>query len=189
MKKKKSILIILIVVGILFYSILLTKFKKELNNIVDNLPIEYRDYYTESIINDIDEFNNNKESNNIVFVYKKYKSIKNCIDNETFYKSNGITPSIYIYTKENIGLSLTKEYGYKDCVIVYINENGNSNIDYESKVKIRGNSTSLLDKRPYTIKFNSKQNLIDAGKAKKWNLLADAFDPTLLRNNTFLSLA
>lgn len=191
MKKKKSILIILIViiVGILSYSYLLSKFKREINNIVDNLPSEYRDYYNESIVNDIDEFNENKNSNNIIFVYKKYKNIKTNINNESFYKTNGITPSIYIYTQNNDGRSLTKEMGYEECEIVYINENGNGIVDYESKVKVRGNSTAGLDKRPYTIKFSSKQNLIDAGKAKKWNLLAEAYDPTLLRNNTFLTLA
>ena len=34
-----------------------------------------------------------------------------------------------------------------------------------------------------SIKFDEKKDLIGAGEAKKWNLLADAFDPTMLRNS------
>lgn len=54
--------------------------------------------------------------------------------------------------------------------------------DDNSKVKIRGNSTSGGAKKPYNIKFSSKTDVLGMGKNKKWCLLANCFDPTLLRN-------
>ena len=49
-------------------------------------------------------------------------------------------------------------------------------------INVRGNSTSLAQKKPFNIKFNSKKNLFGMGKAKKWSLLANIFDKTLIRN-------
>lgn len=190
MKKNKKVLIsiLVLVIGI-GYFLLLNKCKTNINNIIDDLPYGYKDYYSEEFLNDIEEYKSNENTINLFSIYNISNSLSSKIKDNSCYKTNGLTPSIYIYTYDNSGLFLTKGEGYKDCVIVYIDEQGNPIFDYEAKVKIRGNSTSNLDKKPYTIKFNEKQNLIGAGEAKKWNLLADAYDPTLLRNNLFLTLA
>lgn len=50
------------------------------------------------------------------------------------------------------------------------------------RVNVRGNSTSLADKKAYNIKFDKKINPFDMGSAKKWSLLANIFDKTLIRN-------
>lgn len=47
---------------------------------------------------------------------------------------------------------------------------------------VRGNSTANAAKKPYNFKFSSKQNVCGMGKAKKWSLLANLFDKTLMRN-------
>ncbi len=56
--------------------------------------------------------------------------------------------------------------------------------DNEIEFKGRGNSTWKMDKRGYQIKLSKKQNLlgIGNGKSKKWVLLANQADRTLLRN-------
>ena len=55
------------------------------------------------------------------------------------------------------------------------------------QIKGRGNSTWQHDKKPYQIKLDKKTDLLQTGnsenKAKTWVLLANAYDPTLLRNN------
>ena len=63
--------------------------------------------------------------------------------------------------------------------------------DFESSghIKIRGNSTSQSPKKPYNIKFEKKTNLFGMGKAKKWALLSNPFDPTLIRNKLIYDLA
>lgn len=56
---------------------------------------------------------------------------------------------------------------------------------YDSlEVRVRGNSTASLPKKPYKLKFNAKEKLLGKGyaKTKKWTLLANHGDKTLLRN-------
>ncbi len=60
-------------------------------------------------------------------------------------------------------------------------------LDY---IKGRGNSTwNNAGKRPYNIKFKEKTSWFGFSASKKWCLLANAFDGTLLRNTAALSLA
>lgn len=47
---------------------------------------------------------------------------------------------------------------------------------------VRGNSTANAAKKPYNFKFNKGKDLFGMGKAKKWSLLANIFDKTLMRN-------
>lgn len=56
-------------------------------------------------------------------------------------------------------------------------------------IRIRGNSTAGAPKKPYNIKFNEKIDFFGMGKAKKWVLLSNPFDPTLIRNKLIFDLA
>lgn len=47
---------------------------------------------------------------------------------------------------------------------------------------VRGNSTKSAQKKAYNIKFNAAHDLFGMGSAKKWSLLANCFDKTLMRN-------
>ena len=57
--------------------------------------------------------------------------------------------------------------------------------------KVRGNTTAMtfIEKKAYTFKFAKKKDVLGMGKGKKWALLANAFDPTMLRNYTAFELA
>lgn len=59
----------------------------------------------------------------------------------------------------------------------------------ELTIKGRGNSTWNKPKKPYTIKFEQKQEFMGMKKAKKWVLLANYLDRTLIRNATALEIA
>ena len=59
----------------------------------------------------------------------------------------------------------------------------------ELTIKGRGNSTWNKPKKPYTIKFEQKQNFLGMKKAKKWILLANYFDRTLIRNAVAYEIA
>ncbi len=61
--------------------------------------------------------------------------------------------------------------------------------DYNAEIKIRGNSTSSGIKKPYNIKFSEKENLLGLGESKKWYLLANLYDKTLMRNKLAYDLA
>ena len=67
------------------------------------------------------------------------------------------------------------------CQITVINK-GKAETKEKGTLKLRGNSTMRSDKNPYKIKFDSKQKLLDMpAKAKKWNIMANHSDKTLLR--------
>ena len=67
------------------------------------------------------------------------------------------------------------------CTVEII-DNGKTNVKAKAVIKLRGNSTMRMDKTPYKIKFDEKQKLLDLpAKAKKWNLMANYADRTLLR--------
>ena len=61
-----------------------------------------------------------------------------------------------------------------------------------ARVKVRGNYSANYAKKPYKIKFDSKQVMLGVNedlKAKEWVLLADYKDKSLLRNPTVHYLA
>lgn len=56
-------------------------------------------------------------------------------------------------------------------------------------IKIRGNSTINYAKKSYGIKLSSEADLLGMGRAQNWILLANAIDPSYLRNKMALDLA
>lgn len=59
-----------------------------------------------------------------------------------------------------------------------------ADVEYAGRLEIkgRGNSTWQMEKKPYNIKLDSKENLFGMGKTKKWSLIANHGDPSLIRN-------
>jgi hypothetical protein len=91
-------------------------------------------------------------------------------------------PHVYITTENKQNIT-SKDY-YINSTIWYVNESDNV-IEYDSVgIRGRGNSTWSLPKKPYKIKFPVKQKLLGKGyaRAKKWTLLANCGDKTLIRN-------
>ena len=97
---------------------------------------------------------------------------------EKLYQPTGI-PLIVIQT-EDAKEPKDKENGIV-CQITIIN-NGKQETKEKGTIKLRGNSTMRGEKPPYKIKFDTKQKLLDmSAKAKKWNLMANHSDKTLIR--------
>lgn len=61
--------------------------------------------------------------------------------------------------------------------------------DTNAEIKIRGNSTAGAAKKPYNIKFSKSRDVLGLGESKKWYLLANHYDKTLMRNKLALDLA
>lgn len=61
--------------------------------------------------------------------------------------------------------------------------------DITGGIRLRGNTTKALPKKPYRIKFDKKQSLFGLEKAKSWVLLAEYLDPSGLHNYTAFGLA
>ena len=99
-----------------------------------------------------------------------------------------IVPRVYITTADGTGNTLVKENGYVSADIKVVDKNG-SVVEGNGQVKVRGNTTAKGEKKPFTVKFEKKKNVAGMGANKKWALLADNFDPTLLRNYVAFELA
>jgi len=54
--------------------------------------------------------------------------------------------------------------------------------DPAAEIKIRGNSTASLSKLPFNIKLDSAQSVLGMPAGKKWSLLANYIDTSLMRN-------
>ena len=57
-------------------------------------------------------------------------------------------------------------------------------ISYDNvEIKGRGNFSWMAEKKSYRIKFDGKVNLLGMGKKKKWALIANSVDNSLMRND------
>lgn len=85
------------------------------------------------------------------------------------------------------------KYGGNSVYVSDVNEVDNSyNFSSLNDVEIKGRGNTTWgghDKKPYQIKFKSKTSVLGMGKAKKWVLLANSFDASLLKNNLGFTLA
>ena len=97
---------------------------------------------------------------------------------------------VLIYTDGGVDIPSNKSK--VGCEIYIIDEEGGQ---YETvhasgaTVNVRGNSTSSAYKKPYNIKFESKTDVLGMGKNKKWSLLANCYDKTLMRNAVVMDFA
>ena len=94
-------------------------------------------------------------------------------------------PTVIIHTPDDQEIT-SKEYELSSNVYI-ISENGTNLLSAEGTgVRGRGNSTwKLFPKKPFRLKFSSKQSPLGApASAKKWTLLSNYGDKSLLRNIT-----
>ena len=92
-------------------------------------------------------------------------------------------PAVFLQTESGSldYIHASKENKEPGNIRVY--ENGVLTLDKALKqIKGRGNSTWYHLKKPYNIKFDKKTGLLGMDKAKKWTLLANYLDLTLLHN-------
>jgi len=122
------------------------------------------------------------KNNTHIFPLKLYGHQKLITENfeekKLFQLSN--LPLILIHTEN----STEPENNDKDvnCTITIINNGTIENFE-TAEIKVRGMSSSFAPKKPYRIKFSSKQKILNfKGKEKKWVLLANYYDRSLLRN-------
>lgn len=99
-------------------------------------------------------------------------------------------PKIEITTEAGNGASLLKADGYVNAQI-RITDTDSSVLSGAVQFKVRGHSTAIdsIQKKAFTFKFAKKTEVLGMGKGKKWALLANCFDPTLLRNYVVFDFA
>lgn len=103
------------------------------------------------------------------------------------YRRSEDVPAVYI-----TGANHVRVDRYVSCSIVVVDAiagTRKSVVDEDAEIRIRGNSTSSGDKKPFNIKFATKTDLLGMGKGRRYCLIANLYDPTLLRNQMVFDFA
>lgn len=106
------------------------------------------------------------------------------------YASESNTPKLFITSKSTISSSYSEaSFIFEDSPAHAKGYSATGDFSVSGQIRIRGNSTATAPKKPYNIKFEKKINMFGMGKNKKWALLSNPFDPTLIRNKLIFDLA
>ena len=90
-------------------------------------------------------------------------------------------PTVTIHTL-NGEIPYDKEHDIVSQLTI-ISDNGTKLLSEPGGTRERGNASRDFPKKPWRIKFDKKQNVLDApAKAKKWTLINNYGDKTLIRN-------
>ncbi len=100
---------------------------------------------------------------------------------------NSGLPSIVINT-ENKQEPVDKITYVPGTVEIIDPNNQSYNATYKMGVRLRGNTTLTLEKKPYRIKLDTKQSVLGLAPEKSWVLLANYLDPSLITNTVALEL-
>ena len=109
----------------------------------------------------------------------------------TIYNYNKITswdrtqtglPVVLVNTPGNVAITSKSVYVKNTLISVLQPEIGDEFCGL-TNIKGRGNSTWQAPKKPYAIKFDKKQPLLNMPEDKSWVLLANYYDPSLIRND------
>ena len=148
-------------------------FKEEISTntieIKSNIPFKY--------IRFISSLKTNIEISNLeIFGYQQGSGTQN---EENTYQPTNI-PLIIVNTEGKI--NLRKKDQKTDCNIIII-DNGKITVKQTGTIRIRGNSSKNLEKKSFQINLDKKTNILDMpAKDKKWGLLANHMDKSLIRN-------
>jgi len=123
---------------------------------------------------------NKNDSVSFFEVYGTYESNEELLKEDMYQPTN--LPLLVINSEnEEMPQGRDKETKVKANFIL-INE-GNVNLKKTGTIKLRGNSSLRSEKKPYLINFDEKAIILDMpAKEKKWTLIPNMFDKTLMRN-------
>ncbi len=97
-------------------------------------------------------------------------------------------PTVVIHTKDNI--EPYDKVNEIDCFISIISDNGQTLLADSAQIRLRGNASMNFPKKPYRIKFAHKHKVLGApASAKKWTLINNYGDKTLMRNQLAFELS
>ncbi len=110
-------------------------------------------------------------------------------NNSKFYQITNL-PTVSFNTPGMAEIK-SKNDKHPDSYIAIVSENGTKILeDAEAQMKGRGNGSWTFNKKPFQIKFNKKQQpLSGTAKAKKWTLINNYGDRTLMRNKVAFDIS
>lgn len=102
-------------------------------------------------------------------------------DDSRFYRLTNL-PTVVIHTQDGV-IPFDKETQIISQLTILGDDGHEEILTGPGTIRERGNASRLFPKRPYRIKFDSKQRVLGSpAKAKKWTLIPNYSDKTLMRN-------
>jgi len=98
----------------------------------------------------------------------------------------------YISIETANGQDITDKKSLRDATIRIMEDPDNQEFGVSMNCGINGHGNSTWTdspKKPYAIKFNKKTSLFSLPKGKSWNLIANYFDKTMVRNSAAMYLS
>ncbi|MGM9646482.1 MAG: leucine-rich repeat protein [Eubacteriales bacterium] len=161
-----------------------------LDELIKCISPYYNSYYTPDTINLVKPILENYEQNlTQEKVDELVKTIESVLPKIKYNVST--VPAVYLETSKNYGKN-NKDYTWAGITVVYTDEKGimRKISDYDGQMRVRGNSTANGSiKYPFNIKFSKATNLFGFGEGKKYCLLANLYDKTLIRNSLAFEFA
>ena len=96
-------------------------------------------------------------------------------------------PKVNIETPQ--GQAITSKEEWMEGATITIYDTDGTQTSYKTSVKGRGNSTWAYPKKPYAIKLDKKNEILGMHKHKRWCLLANYVDRTMMRNDVAFEIA
>jgi len=97
-------------------------------------------------------------------------------------------PTVIIHTQDDV-VPYDKEHEIT-CLVTIISDNGATVLTDTASIRERGNFSRTFPKKPYRIKFAHKHHVLGSpAKAKKWTLINNYGDKTLMRNQLAFELS
>ena len=96
-------------------------------------------------------------------------------------------PVVIVNTPNNVPIT-SKEEWTEETEIKILNSDGTVSYEGTTSFRGRGNSTWSYPKKPYAIKLDKKASILGMPKHKRWVLLANWMDRTLIRNRVAFKL-
>jgi hypothetical protein len=147
------------------------------------------------------------ERNRFVFPFYEHKETLNItaevtLENETrviiitrdilALKDLPKIPQLYINTENQEEITTKETYVSATLTLLHYETsypNQSPLNDVPLRIRLRGNSTLVMPKKPYKLKFDEDTALLEGYGEKDWVLLANHTDQTLLRNHLAYDLA
>lgn len=98
-------------------------------------------------------------------------------------------PVVIIDTPNKASIPSKHEDWLEGTQITILNPDGTEDFSGTINIRGRGNSTWNYPKKPYALKLNEKAEILGMPKHKRWVLLANWMDRTLLRNRVAYQIA
>lgn len=126
-----------------------------------------------------------------VIVYKELNNPASSFQSEPFkVRKRFFTglPVVMIDTPDSAKITSKKDWMKNTRMRIY-NEQGILDYEGDLAIKGRGNTTWTAPKKPYALKLDSKSEILGMPKRKRWVLLANYLDKTLMRNHIAFFIA